>query len=522
MEQPCPHTTAVAGPSEGLIRADGLCLAGLLLLATLLHGWLIARTEALARDGTGFIHYALELEKHPWREVIAHAHQHPFYPLTVLVLSWPMRYFLGTTCETMRLSAQLAAALPGILLVVPMFFLGRALFDRRVGFWAAVLFQCLPVTARITADTLSDALCLFLAATALWLGIRALNRASLWRFVGCGLCSGLAYLTRPEGILPGVVVGLVLVGMQAAPRWRRSWRQVLIQATGLVLAVSMVSYPFVAVTGRLSTKPTAQGILQGHEPGTPFPLRVEGRGETSFSSSWFADFRFPRAPVKAATGSPSFLANVWTMVLLTAAQPGPIREGLSLCGSLWIVANVTIRAFHYLAWLPGLLGLWWFRDRLRSQRGAWVLLGLCALFGCALVRMTAVVGYLSERHVQLLILCGSLWAAAAIVHVGDWLAVRSGAGLRRFSWSFSSVSVSRCWLGLCTPIRPVIGRQACGWPLTPRRAMRSSTGTTPQPTMRAVSSGRPPSGLRDRWLMSLWRSPSGHRCRPTYSYGSMK
>lgn len=65
MEQPCPHTTAVAGPSEGLIRADGLCLAGLLLLATLLHGWLIAHTEALARDGTGFIHYALELEKHP-------------------------------------------------------------------------------------------------------------------------------------------------------------------------------------------------------------------------------------------------------------------------------------------------------------------------------------------------------------------------------------------------------------------------------------------------------------------------
>ena len=158
--------------------------------------------------------------------------------------------------------------------------------------------------------------------------------------------------------------------------------------------------------------------------------------------------------MKAATGSPSFLANVWTMVLLTAAQPGPIREGLSLCGSLWIVANVTIRAFHYLAWLPGLLGLWWFRDRLRSQRGAWVLLGLCALFGCALVRMTAVVGYLSERHVQLLILCGSLWAAAAIVHVGDWLAVRSGR------WVATVFLVVFIGFGLPVLARPLHSNQA--------------------------------------------------------------
>ena len=73
---------------------------------------------------------------------------------------------MGTNPETMRLAAQLAASVAGVLLVVPMYFLGRALFTGASRFWATALFQCLPVTGRILSDALSDGLCLFLIASA--------------------------------------------------------------------------------------------------------------------------------------------------------------------------------------------------------------------------------------------------------------------------------------------------------------------------------------------------------------------
>ena len=70
----------------------------------------------------------------------------------------------------MVLDCQLASSLAAVLLVIPMFYLGRELFDRRVGFWSAALFECLPVTARITSDALSEATFLLFITGLLFLG----------------------------------------------------------------------------------------------------------------------------------------------------------------------------------------------------------------------------------------------------------------------------------------------------------------------------------------------------------------
>src|SRR5439155_24414039 len=118
------------------------------------------------------------------------------YPLGRLAVAQPVRHFLnGPESVLMQLSAQLASALAGVLLVIPMFYLGRELFDRHVAFWANVLFQCLPDTSRVLADGLSEAVFLLFAVTALLLALRALRGSSTLLFLLCGLCSGLAYLT---------------------------------------------------------------------------------------------------------------------------------------------------------------------------------------------------------------------------------------------------------------------------------------------------------------------------------------
>ena len=90
------------------------------------------------------------------------------------------------------------------LLVIPMFYLGKALFNRGVGFGASLLFQCLPVSARATTDALSEGLFLLLATTALLCAVVAAARghgvlpdlAHEWDRIGPGMASAQADILR--------------------------------------------------------------------------------------------------------------------------------------------------------------------------------------------------------------------------------------------------------------------------------------------------------------------------------------
>src|SRR6266478_2867325 len=189
-----------------------LYLVILIMMAGAIRFWLVGHTEVAARDSIGYIRYALQLESKPWSEVIRGSEQHPGYPTAVLMVSWPVRQWLGgTSPRSMQLSAQLATALAAILLVFPLYFLGCELYSPKVAFWGAALFQCLPATARVTADGLSEGVYFFFAVSALWLAARALRTNSLTTFVLCGLAGGLAYLTRPEGALVVAAAGLALI-----------------------------------------------------------------------------------------------------------------------------------------------------------------------------------------------------------------------------------------------------------------------------------------------------------------------
>src|SRR5947208_1023658 len=180
-------------------RRDLALLALLLLLTVTLRGWLLFNTEVPARDTIGFIRYALEFQSDPWRRVLRNNHQHPGYPLTILAASLPVcAVYDAPEAEVMSFSAQLASNIAAVLLVIPMFYLGKLLFHRAAGFGAAALFQCLPVSGHILSDGLSEALFLLLACAALALAVLAMGTRRPLHFALCGLFCGLPYLTRPE------------------------------------------------------------------------------------------------------------------------------------------------------------------------------------------------------------------------------------------------------------------------------------------------------------------------------------
>lgn len=380
-----PATTSRRGWS------DAILLALLLLIAGAIHGWILTHTEVPARDSIGFIRYSLALQSQPLTEALQHGQQHPAYPLAIAAVSLPVRHFLGMTSESLMLSAQLTSALAGMLLVLPMFYLGKELFDRRVGFWAALLFQVLPAASRVTSDGLSDALFFLLTATALLLGARALRRQSPTELGLCGLFSALAYLTRPEGALIALVVLLILLAVQVRRNLRWPWRRAAAGCTAFAVAFAIAAGPYMTVIGGFSNKPTSRKFLNlSHETDT-----------------------LPPPPDQARAAFGPLLAVWWNGYAQQSGHP-------PLSWALWALIREMVRVSQSVLWLPLLLGLWQFRRRLVQVPGLMVLLVLAGIYAVIVARMAVVVGYLSERHTLFLMFCGMFWAAAELV----WLSER--------------------------------------------------------------------------------------------------
>jgi 4-amino-4-deoxy-L-arabinose transferase-like glycosyltransferase len=451
---PTPNSPSAEAPAG---RPDWIRLALLLVLSTALHAWLITHTTVISRDTIGFVRYARMLERLPWTEALPNLEQHPLYPAAVLAASLPLRHFLGdTNVSAFVLASQLVSALGGILLTIPMYYLGRELFDRRVAFWAAALFQCLPVCAQITSDGLSDGLFVLLLATALLLAVRALRHGSVVQLALCGLASGLAYLARPEGLLVTAAALLVLGSMQLVPRERWPWRRALAGSAALLTGAAVMAGPYMAIIGGPTVKPSAKHLFHNDKPQDT--LFQPSTSETGHPSSDHAGLA-PGAPVFAST------LAIWWMDEQRRGEP-PWTWGINA------VVVEFAHGMHYMAFVPAVLGLWWFCGRFRSDPGVRVVLVWCVVLGLLLFRVALGVHYLSERHMLALVMCGSIWAAMAALRVADALPGLVGRLLRRSLTPRASRALTLTALlvlvGWCVPaaLRPLhvnrAGHRAAG------------------------------------------------------------
>jgi hypothetical protein len=118
-------------PAPGWSRwRDVGLLAVLLFVVAAVRIWLACLTEVAARDSIGFIHIAWELQRcRSWSDccgVLRSAEQHPGYPLLIFATSWPVHQLTtGREEDVMQRSAQIASIIAGLLLIVPMYYLGK-------------------------------------------------------------------------------------------------------------------------------------------------------------------------------------------------------------------------------------------------------------------------------------------------------------------------------------------------------------------------------------------------------------
>jgi Dolichyl-phosphate-mannose-protein mannosyltransferase len=419
---------AFTRPEEPVIEKRTIWLdLGLILIVCLatvaLRSWLIAHTAVAARDSIGFIRYALALESQPYLDVFRNSQQHPGYPIVLLLVSWPVRLCLGGVNPlSMQLSAQIASGLASTILVVPMYFLGCHFFDRRAGFWGSLLFQILPVSGRAMSDGLSEATFLLFVSFSLLFAVIALHRNSIPAFLLSGFFGGCSYLTRPEGALVVLATLAVLLGKQCYKPWRERWLRVGECALALCTTALLIGGPYAYVIGGLTNKPTPRAILESRT--------IEGAGpEESLLWKRDEDGRTNQAgsnPLALRSTPPSrpLLASV---VALYAPRNLHDRRWWALLA----IMTELIKGYQYVLALPVLLGLWWYRPLLHDKAGTWALFLVGILHALVLWKLALAVGYVSERHILLLVLCGIFTGAATIGLAGDYLQeifVRVGLG----------------------------------------------------------------------------------------------
>jgi 4-amino-4-deoxy-L-arabinose transferase-like glycosyltransferase len=396
--------------------ARGRSLFAIALLASLLHAVLIARTLLPAQDGLKYIRFARLFQAEPWPDVVRDADVHPLYPALV-ALAEPVAVWLGGSGpDAWRISAQVVASVFSVGLLVPVYFLTRSLFDARVAFLAAGILALLPRVAEIGRDTLADSLGLFASFMCLWLGARAL-RAGDWRIaLGSGWAAGLGYLARPEAILVPGALALTWLTTLRGQRTRLALGRLRVPGAFLGPALLAVA-GYALIKGEISEK---IALRTGASLG---PQRILKRSVPQHLPVGLDDARWDFSPKEETDRIP---IGDWRIAV---AQIGG-KWWEELC---WFFAVMTVWGLARRRFIGRLLGACDADDGFRAEGR--VLLVFTAVYGLALVRHSATLGYLSGRHVMALVVASAPWAAAGAYVCGRGIATKLRWTDRTIRWA---------------------------------------------------------------------------------------
>ncbi|MFZ2658417.1 MAG: glycosyltransferase family 39 protein [Victivallales bacterium] len=116
----------------------------------------------------------------------------------------PLYIFLMAAGEYLGIGAYNAgmavSVIAGTLLLIPVFFITRTLFNGKIAVFASIIVATHPYLVRISAEIMRDSLFLFLIFAGLAFALRAAKGGGVLLWCLPGIFAGLAVMTRTEGI----------------------------------------------------------------------------------------------------------------------------------------------------------------------------------------------------------------------------------------------------------------------------------------------------------------------------------
>ena len=160
---------------------------------------------------------------------------HPLYPL-LIALAQP---FVGDW----EMSGRLVSAFFGALVILPAFALTRGIVGRQAALLSCVFIAVHPRLVQNSASVLCEATYTFLLVTGVLAARRGLVSGPRALIPLAGVCFGLSYLVRPEGLL--YLVGLVLIAFFMLVTGRERAGAVVPWLGGAVVIFTAIVAPYV-------------------------------------------------------------------------------------------------------------------------------------------------------------------------------------------------------------------------------------------------------------------------------------
>jgi len=208
--------------------------------------WIVLSVSLTVRIYMGFFTYVIQNDSVAFMQnaqYFAHGDFqsgliHPYHPMYSLLMAG-----LYKIVPNMELSGTVISVFLGTLTVVVFYLIGRDVFNQKISFVSSLILAFHPYAVRLSAAIISDSTYLFFFLTATGFGFFAITNGRLLLFALTGVCSALAYLTRPEGIgIICIVAGWCL--LKDCFKMRIVWKQRFFSITVLVISFLVFASPY--------------------------------------------------------------------------------------------------------------------------------------------------------------------------------------------------------------------------------------------------------------------------------------
>ena len=364
-------------------ESDRLSILMLFFLALIVRLIALERIYLISRDSIRF----LALAKYYFSGLFLKGLSNAFHPLYPLLIS-----LFGGVSGDFEFAGKLISLALSSFTVIFVFLLGKTIYDSKTGLIGGLFFIVQPQCVWCSVDVLSDSTFLFFLVVAFYLGIKGgkEEKKILWWCLGAGICGGLAYLTRPEGIF----VVFFLLGWYFL-QWifhNKKATHFLAASSVLFFAFALFATPYILFikihtgTWQISMKASVVSMVKSLEeardektateviPSPPSPKDVEVKVAAPVQSKERADGQ-ALAPIKPR--EPFQGGNMWKSLTYP-----PLR---------------LIETYHFLLFLFLLFGTWTEIKRKERTLGV-VLLLFVATYLVGLCYLYYTVSYVSRRH----------------------------------------------------------------------------------------------------------------------------
>lgn len=196
-----PGGTSILAALRGVAskKTDPLIMAFLIIFAVAFRIYSLQFFHVISTDGTGYVTAARALGRGELTGIGING----FYS----VLIW----IAGHIFPDLELAGRVVSIFSGSLLVVPLYLLGMDICSRQVALCAALLAVVWPPLVSSSCEVMTQATYDTIQLFGIYFVWRMFRQPTVRRAALAGGLLGLAYLTRPEGVLLFLVVPLPLL-----------------------------------------------------------------------------------------------------------------------------------------------------------------------------------------------------------------------------------------------------------------------------------------------------------------------